>query len=367
MSKDLDLLLAGAGHVHLGVLRLWRDAAKRPAGRIALVNDGPFAWYSGTLPGLLAGRYRAEQCRVPLQPLCEAAGITLIEGRLDGLNPATRSVTLADGRRLTASWLSFNLGSLPKTIPRTQASLEVLPVKPFAAFTEAWRRWQGEPEPLAIIGGGAAGVELALALAPRVPQLTLLGAGRLLDGHPAALRKRALRHLARAGARVIEQAAVDAMEGDALLSEGVVIWRGPRAILATGAAPLPWLREAGLAVDERGFVRIAATLQSLSHPQIFASGDCASLPGTPRNGVYAVRQGPVLAANLHAALLGEPFRPFVPQRHALALLADGQEGALMSWAGLTAEGRLLGAWKDRLDQGFIQRHTATSASLPHEH
>ena len=358
MSDGCDLLLAGAGHVHLGVLRLWRDRAKRPEGRIALVSDGPFAWYSGTLPGLLAGRYRPEQCRVPLQPLCEAAGITLIEGRLVGLGPSARGVTLADGRHLSATWLSLNLGSLPKPLPCRQARLELLPVKPFAAFTEVWQRWQGEPEPLAIIGGGAAGVELALALAPRVPELTLLGAGQLLDGHPPALRKRALRHLARAGVRVQEQAAIDAIEGDALLSEGVVIWRGPRAILATGAAPLPWLSEAGLAVDERGFVCIAATLQSLSHPQVFASGDCASLPATPRNGVYAVRQGPVLAANLRAALLGEPFRHFVPQRHALALLADGQGGALMSWAGLTAEGRLLGLWKDRLDQGFIHRHSS---------
>lgn len=356
MREGFDLLLAGAGHTHLGVLRLWRDRAKRPSGRIALVNEGPFAWYSGTLPGLLAGRYRPEQCRVPLQPLCEAAGIRLIEARLSALDPSTRSLTLADGRSLSASWLSLNLGSLPKTLPCQQASLEMLPVKPFADFMHSWRRWQDQPEPLAIIGGGAAGVELALALAPRVPELTLLSAGRLLDGHPPALRKRALRHLARAGARVREQAAVDAIEGDALFSEGVTVWRGPRVILATGAAPLPWLEQAGLALDKRGFVRIADTLQSLSHHQVFASGDCASLPGTPRNGVYAVRQGPILAANLRAALLGEPFQHFVPQRHALALLADGQGGALMSWAGLTAEGRLLGLWKDRLDQGFISRH-----------
>lgn len=358
MSDSFDLLLAGAGHAHLGVLHLWRERRARPSARIALVNDGPCAWYSGALPGLLAGRYRPEQCGVALQPLCQRAGIRLIEDRLVGLEPAARRISLASGRSLSATWLSLDLGSRPRGLDCNGAGLQLLAVKPFAAFIEGWRSWQREPEPLAVIGGGAAGVELALAAASQVGGVALLSAGPLLAGHPAALRKRALRHLARAGVEVRENTLIDRLQDDALLSENRVVWRGRRAILATGAAPLGWLSEAGLAVDERGFLRIGDTLQSLSHPHIFASGDCASLPATPHNGVYAVRQGPVLAANLAAALQGRPLRRFVPQRHALALLADGRGGALMSWAGLTAEGRLLGCWKDRLDQGFIHRHRA---------
>jgi pyridine nucleotide-disulfide oxidoreductase family protein len=355
VSDQFDLLLAGAGHAHLGVLRLWLNG-QRPKGRIGLVSEGPHAWYSGMLPGLLAGLYRPEQCRIPLQALCTAIDVELLQGRLLGLAPASNSVELADGRHISATWLSLNLGSQPRVPRGAGAALEVLPVKPFEAFLKGWKLWQQAPQALAILGGGAAGVELALALAPLVPALTLLSSARILAGHPPALRQRAVRRLAEAGVMVREGIAVDAIDGDALLAGNQVAWHGGRVILATGASALPWLGTSGLACDERGFVTVGKTLQSLSHPQVFAAGDCASLSATPRSGVYAVRQGPVLAANLSAALSGSPLTPFLPQRRSLALLADGQGGAMLSWAGFTAEGELLGWWKDRLDRAFISRH-----------
>ncbi|MEQ6328266.1 FAD-dependent oxidoreductase [Pseudomonas sp. B11D7D] len=358
MSDRFDLLLAGAGHAHLGVLRLWMGG-QRPSGRIGLISPGPYAWYSGMLPGLLAGRYCAEQCRIPLQSLCCEVDVELLQGEVRELDPQVRQFTLDDGRQCTADWLSLNLGSLPKVPVGSGATLEALPVKPFEAFLAGWQRWKQSPQSLAILGGGAAGVELALALAPQIPELTLLSGGALLAGHPAALRKRALRHLADARVRVEEGVAVDSIHGDALVAGNRLVWRGTRVILATGASALPWLTQSGLACDERGFVRVGKTLQSLSHSHVFAAGDCASLEATPRNGVYAVRQGPALAVNLSAALSDQPMRPFQPQRRSLALLADGQGGALLSWAGITAEGDWLGRWKDRLDRRFIERHHGT--------
>ena len=356
MNAEFDLLLAGAGHAHLGVLRQWLSVP-RPHGRIALVSDGTSAWYSGMLPGLLAGRYRPEQCRVPLPALCASAGVDLIQGRIVGIDPNSNSLRLADGSVYSATWLSLNVGSKPEALPGDFRELELVPVKPFEGLVCAWSTWRKSPTPLAILGGGAAGVELALALAPQVSELTLISSGEILAGHPSGLRARAIRCLVRANVKLIEVSAVDTVYGDALLCGSQIVWRGKRLILATGAAPLPWLKEGTLAQDGRGFVAINPTLQSVSHQHILAVGDCASLPDCPRNGVYAVRQGPLLAKNLAAALEGQQLINFVPQRHALALLADGKGGALMSWAGITAEGRLFGWWKDRLDQNFINKLT----------
>lgn len=355
LNADYDLLLAGAGHAHLGVLRQWLDTP-RPPGRIGLINDSAHAWYSGMLPGLLAGRYRGEQCRVPLQGLCAGSTVELLEGHLIGLDAEANTLSLSDGRRLTAAWLSLNLGSQPGGPKLQDSCLQLLPVKPFEAFLATWNQWCEAPEALAIVGGGAAGVELALALAPQVPGLTLISAASILAGHPPGLRTRAIRRLMRAGVHLLEGVAIDSAQGHDLKLGADTVWQGRRVILATGANPLPWLCEAGLACDTRGFIRVGPTLQSLSHPRIFASGDCASLEGTPRNGVYAVRQGPVLAGNLVAALKRQPLTDYVPQRRALALLADGQGGGLLSWAGMTAEGSWLGWWKDRLDRRFIKRH-----------
>lgn len=110
MNAEYDLLLAGSGHAHLGVLRQWLSIP-RPHGRIALISDGGAAWYSGMLPGLLAGRYRPDQCRVPLPALCACAGIELIQGEIVGIDPDSNSLSLADGRVYSAKWLSLNVGS----------------------------------------------------------------------------------------------------------------------------------------------------------------------------------------------------------------------------------------------------------------
>jgi NADH dehydrogenase FAD-containing subunit len=194
-----------------------------------------------------------------------------------------------------------------------------------------------------------------------VPALSLFTSGALLGAHAPALRRRALPRLQASGVRVHEHCPIERICGDTLVSRGKPVWQGRRLILATGTCPLPWLRDSGLACDRAGFVAIGATLQSVSHPRILAVGDCASLARTPHNGVHAVRQGPVLATNLARALAGLPLTEYRPQRHSLALLADGQGGALLSWDGLTAEGALLGRWKDWLDRRFMQRHGAESS------
>ncbi|MCL7462508.1 FAD-dependent oxidoreductase [Pseudomonas sp. NW5] len=355
MSADFDLLLAGAGHSHLGVLRRWARGA-RPAGRIALVCGEPQVWYSGMLPGLLAGRYRPEDCRIELAALCRAAQVEWIAQPVRALDAERSALTLADGSTLTGRWLSLNVGAQPASLPQQGTALQVLPVKPFATFLHGWADWQRDPQPLAILGGGAAGVELALALAAQVPSLTLFAGQRLLGSHPAALRRRALAHLQRAGVTVREACRIEAITDDALYADRQPLWRGTRLLLASGPAALPWLRESNLACDAAGFVALTATLQSRSHPQIFASGDCASLPGARRNGVHAVRQGPVLAENLARALQGEPLRPYTPQRRTLALLADGRGGALYAWGNLCGEARLAGRLKDWLDRRFIRQH-----------
>lgn len=357
LSSDFALLLAGAGHAHLGVLRQWASQPQnRPSGRIALLSADAHAWYSGMLPGLLRGRYALDDCRIELAQLCAAAEVELIIGQACGLDPQQQQLQLSDAKALHYGYLSLNLGSLPALPEQSDSALELLAIKPFSAFIARWQHWQEQPQALAIIGGGAAGVELALALASQLPAIDLFSGATLLMGHPQALRQRALAHLARAGVRVHEQCRVDAVLDQQLLSAGQPVWQGTRAIVASGASPLPWLQQSGLGCDEQGFVRISASLQSSSHANVFAVGDCASLAATPHNGVYAVRQGPLLAHNLAACLQGKALKTHQPQRRALALLASGDGGALASWAGITGEGQWLGRWKDYLDQSFMRRH-----------
>lgn len=357
MNTDFDLLLAGAGHSHLGVIRQWASR-DRPMGRIGLVSAEPHAWYSGMMPGVVAERYQPRQCRVALPKLCAAADVEFVQGTIVALQPETPELLLATGVSLRSTWLSLNLGSLPWVPEQTGDGMEMLSVKPFADFIRRWQQWEEAPEPVAVLGGGAAGVELALAMSGRVPAISLFTAGELLVDHAPRLRRLALRHLGAAGVTVSEHTPIHSVDGNTLIGNGEQCWRGRRLVVATGPSPLEWLRESGLRLDGQGFVEVSPSLQSRSHPHVFASGDCASMPGAARNGVHAVRQARVLATNLCLVAIGQPLRRYHPQAHTLALLADGQGGAMLSWAGLAAEGEVFGVWKNHLDLSFMRRHGA---------
>jgi NADH dehydrogenase FAD-containing subunit len=343
------LVLAGAGHAHLVALRRWIDSGFRPPPGTLLLNPTPAAWYSGMMPGLLAGRFDAADCAIELAPLCHACGIELQMGQISMLDADQRILQLTDGSQLSFALLSLNTGSIPPLPDSVDDSVRVLPAKPFPALHEAWKTWhqhaETAPTSIAVLGGGPAAFELALAVR-----------ASLLATHPPELRDRACRMLEQRGIPLIEQQSVSRVADGQLFNRDQPLLRCEAVIAATGASAPEWLRGSGLEVDGGGFARINPSLLSTSHSGIFASGDCASLPGALRSGVYAVRQGSFLADNIINLLQRQPMREYQPQPQALALLASADGGALMSYGRWTASGRVLGWWKDRLDIGFMKHH-----------
>jgi hypothetical protein len=114
----------------------------------------------------------------------------------------------------------------------------------------------------------------------------------------------------------------------------------------TGAAAPSWLDCGRLVTDASGFLMVDGSLRSVSHPWVLGAGDVASLASqpVPKAGVYAVRQGPVLAENLMRLLRDEPPIDYKPQQRFLSLLSLGERRAVASWSnwtwsmGLEAEG-----------------------------
>ena len=353
------LIMVGAGHAHLVALRGWAEQGYRAPPGSVLISPEPFAWYSGMMPGLLAGRWRAEQCRIELAPLCRATGMTLSSGQLVRLEADARLLTLASGEQLRTELLSLNSGATNPAPAQNDGSMTVIGAKPFGDLQQHWQHWRrsGSPARLAILGGGAAAVELALALQQSLStcQILVLCANRLLGGHPprAARLIRSLFH--RRNIELHEGVTVTAISNGCLQSASTPPLAAEAVILATGAAPAAWQADSNLATDPAGFIQIADTLQSQSHPRIFASGDCAALADCPRSGVYAVRQGPVLGANLRAILNKQSsLQHYQPQPRALALLATADDQALACYGPLALRSRAALMLKDRLDTRFMR-------------
>ncbi|MBX3607734.1 MAG: FAD-dependent oxidoreductase [Piscinibacter sp.] len=360
------LVLLGGGHAHLQVLRAFA-ADPLPAAEVLLVTPWERLCYSGMVPGWMAGHYAAHEVSVPLPPFAQAARATLRRAAAVGLDAAARRITLDDGSTLDYDVLSLDIGSVADSDAIPGAAGQALAVRPIEAFAERWERLadgrDAPPRCLVVVGGGAAGTELALAAAYRLGAAThvTLVAGRSgpLVHYPAGVRRRMRQALDRARITVLADRCV-AIEPDRVVLAGGARPACDLALLALGGAAPPWLAASGLALDDGGFVSTGPTLQSLSHPEVFAAGDVASRVDAPRpkSGVYALRAGAPLALNLRRALAGGRLEPYTPQRRSLNLLSCGERTAVASWGPFAAAGGWVWRWKDRIDRRFIADHQA---------
>lgn len=369
------VILAGAGHAHAQVLLAWRDGPL-PGVELVVVSPHALAPYSGMVPGWLAGTYAYEDIVIDFPALCRQVGARWVAASIDRLDADRQCVHLDHGESLRYDWLSLNTGST-LTPPQGEFSPRVLSMRPLsqlrADYDQLLERWQRDdstrPFQVTAVGGGAAGFESLLAVLRRLRTLrpdrrvqgALLTRGvELLPGYPTAARHRALRALKDADVTVqLGTTWCDAIGQ----SSDLVLW-------ATGAQAHHWQRSpasrGSLAASTEGFVLIDDCLRSVSHPHIFAVGDCAQWQTPlPKAGVYAVRMGPVLAHNLHAALTGQLMQPYSPQAIFLSLLATADGKAIASRGRWSLSGRWAWRWKDHIDRSFIRRFAPSSTQPVH--
>ncbi len=363
------LLLLGGGHSHIEVLR--RFGLRRGGGtEITLVNPSPHALYSGMLPGAVAGLYAREECRIDLAALARPADARLICAAATAIDPRGRNVALDNGSTVGYDILSIDVGSAPASIALEGVGKFAIPTRPADGFLAACERLvartrDGNVARVAVVGGGAAGVEIAFALQVRLrnagarpPSIALISdQARLLQGHHARARQRVEQALRARGIALHLACRVERINAGAVVtSQGAIATDA--VVWATGAAAPVWLAGSGLALDAQGYLAVDAHLQSVSHPGVFAAGDCASIRGHPhpKSGVYAVRQGPVLAENLCRRLQGRMLTPFKPQPRALALISNSDGRAVASYGRFAFEGAWVWRWKDRIDRRFIARY-----------
>jgi len=360
-----DLVLLGGGHAHALVMRMW--AMKPLAGaRLTLIDPNPVAPYTGMLPAHVAGHYDRAELEMDLIRLSRAAGARLVLQRAVGLDLRRNLVHLGDGGQIGFDTLSIDIGITSALADLPGYAAHGVAAKPLGDFATRWEAFAtgvqaGQEAPFVVImGAGVAGVELALSIAHRlrhVPgrKITLIEQGAALQQTGPRARARLLSHLHREQIALLTQAqVVEITPTGARLADGREVAAG-LVLSAAGSIPQPWLAETGLSLTD-GFIDVGETLQSRSHPHVFAAGDCAHLTHAPRPkaGVFAVRQAPVLHHNLRAALTGAQMRPYRPQRDYLKLISLGDKRALAEKWGIPLEGGWLWWLKDRIDARFMR-------------
>ena len=356
-----DLVLIGGGHAHALVLRRW---GMRPlaGARVTLIDPLPAVPYTGMLPGHVAGHYAMEELEIDLVRLARHAGARLVLARATGIDHAARRVRVEGRPAIAYDVLSIDVG-VTSAMPDLPGFAEhAVPAKPLGPFAARWRGFRDAPSgDVAVIGAGTGGVELSMAMAHALRQagaearVTVLEAGRALEGVGRAARKRLLGGMEALGVRLREGARVERVTAEAVHLEGAAPVPAALTVGVAGARPWGWLAETGL--DTHGGYLAVGPELATSDPMIFAAGDCAHLSHAPRPkaGAYAVRAAPVLHANLRAALSGGRRRTYRPQRDYLKLVSMGERAAVADRQGFAVSGRVLWRLKDRIDRRFIAK------------
>jgi selenide,water dikinase len=365
----IDIVLIGGGHSHIEVLRRFA-MAPMPGVRVTLVSRDVDTPYSGMLPGLIAGHYTADDAHIDLHRLSRMTGARVRVDEVIGLDRANHRVLCARRPPIAYDVVSINVGSTPNTsVPG--AAAHAIPVKPIDRFLERWEALRSRlalaapRRRIAIVGGGAGGVELLLAVRHQLPHHEFhlfTASAELLPTHNARVRRAFERTLAKLDVSVHLSSPIVKVTAGCLHTQGrehpvdEILW-------TTEARAAAWIHETGLATDAEGFAQVHATLQSTSDPDVFAAGDVASLVGhrLPKSGVYAVREGPVLAENLRRRVRGKPLKPYRPQRRSLSLISTGNKYAVASRGPLAYEGQWVWRWKDRIDRRFMRMYRELDA------
>ena len=371
-----DVVLVGAGHSHVGVLRTF-GMNPLPGVRLTLITRQVHTPYSGMLPGMIAGLYEQDDAHIDTAPLTRFAEARLYHSEVTGLDLAAKRVICFDRPPVPYDVLSINIGSTPSARHIPGVAEHAIPVKPIDGFLERFEaararilKAKGRAK-VGVIGGGAGGVELLLSLHRRLTR-DVIAAGfdttalnftlvtssdEPLPTFPSRMRRRFGEILRDRGISVMTGGKASEVRSDVVLVDGNGAVALDEVFWTTRAAPAHWLADTALALDPEGFIRVGETLQSVSHPEVFAAGDIAAIEGhaPPKSGVYAVRSGPPLAYNLRRLLEGQRLAAYKPQREALYLISTGERYALGARNGLTFEGAWVWKLKDFIDRRFMAK------------
>lgn len=371
-----DIVLVGGGHTHVGVLK--RFAMKpEPGVRLTMICRDTHTPYSGMLPGYVAGHYAYDDVHIDLRRLAEYAGARFFSDEVIGIDQAAQTVLCRSRPPVPYDWMSINIGSTPSVNSVSGAGEHAIPVKPIHQFNDRWqalleriKNHVGQTR-VAVVGAGAGGVELLLAMQYRLRnELTTLArdpgelsfslftrGAQILPTHNSRVRAHFQAALKRRGVEVHTGTDMVGVQAGRLQTADGTWHAADEIVWVTHAGGATWLRDTHLALDDDGFIQVSDTLQSLSDPRIFAAGDIASQVNHPREkaGVFAVRQGRPLADNLRAAVTGRPLSPYRPQAKWLALISTGDRHAVASRGGLFLAGDWVWRWKDGIDRRFMAR------------
>ncbi len=357
----MTIVLVGGGHAHLKCIL---DIRKKPLSNqnIFLISPNRYQYYSGMFSGYTEGLYSIDDIRIDLKYMAEKSGLTFIEDSVTEVSLTDKTLETKTGTMIPFSVVSFDTGSYIEGPSSFKDYL--VQIKPNYLFANKIKEYREVEFPV-VVGGGASGIEIALAITAwrkrngYPANVTLISSSKLLPSSSSKTSKLTREIAVRKGLSLMEGDSVAEMNGSHVITQNGRSLPHSRLLWLTGPSPSGIFKESTLPCDQNGFLLVEKTLQAKGLPFIFGAGDCITLksfPELPKNGVYAVRQAELLWNNITSYLNCEVCSTFSPQRHFLSLLSTGDKEALLQYGRFTAHNKLAWKLKNKIDTDYMQKY-----------
>ena len=348
LQSVTQIVVLGGGFAGVyAARRMEKLFAGRDDVQIFLVSRNNFLLMTPLLFEVCSGKLEMSACSISIREFLRR--VEFIEASVEAIDLDRRTVLVSSGatneRELRYDHLVFALGSLTNT-SRIDGSELAFTFKTLADaillrnyVIERMERAEVESDPnrrrreltFVVIGGGLVGVEVFGELSAFMDEvlryyrrirrdeirLHLLEAGeRIMPEIPEQLARYAARVLSRrVGVTIRTNAPVERITPGCVHLKDEVL-QASTVILSAGTIPSPTLARLPLEKDARGKIRVDATMRCKQRPELWAVGDCASIPDPdgrpyPELAQHAMREATVVAENIYAAVNGSPLRPFV--------------------------------------------------------
>jgi selenide, water dikinase len=372
----MKIVLLGGGHSHALVLKKMGMNIPRNL-ELTLVSPLSMTPYSGMVPGFLSGQYTFGECHIDLRHLCNFAGARFIQDSAIGIDASSKLVHLKGSPSISYDFLSIDIGSSPSTaiLGDRDVVTGIKPIHLFLdrldSFTEYLPKIR-EHAKIGIVGGGAGGIEVAFSLREKFkhvekqPEIHIFhNSNDIMESTSPKDRGKVRKALGEksialhCNERVTRaQKLRDSIHKIQMSCDSGFSMEVNLLIFTTSAASPKWILDSSLAKDEKGFITVNSSLQSISNKDIFASGDIASIDGErlEKSGVYAVRQAPILYENIIRSSQNKKLLKYKPQRHFLSLLSIGDGRAIAKKKGFVSNpSKWIWHWKDSIDRNFMKK------------
>jgi NADH dehydrogenase FAD-containing subunit len=220
----------------------------------------------------------------------------------------------------------------------------------------------------------ASGIELALALRARQLQqsgfqsnpITIVTSGALMGLPKSCIERKLTDIVIRKGIKLYTNEAVSEVHKNHVILNSGNTLPFDRLLWLTGPKAPDLFDKSRLKVSDQCYLLVRPTLQSVDFPNIFGAGDCLAIDGyapLPKSGVYAVKEAPVLWANLLRYFDGERLVHYRPQTRFLSLLSTGNQEAFLIYGKIIFPGKWFWQLKNRIDTRFMRQYRVRKINL----